>query len=137
MIKSNLPKKKILIVGAFPKNLSNKKIYGGQLTACKKLKESIYLLANGIGANLKSICFLTAEKMDEDKFEIINPLFKKAFGGENYKLTDNPIDAIKYQNIIFIFILGKTKKKDINQLKKKLEYQKSLKIGYLALRDGF
>lgn len=42
MIKSNLPKKKILIVGSFPKNLSNKKIYGGQLTACKKLKESIF-----------------------------------------------------------------------------------------------
>ena len=42
MIKSNLPKKKILIVGSFPNNLSNKKIYGGQLTACKKLKESIF-----------------------------------------------------------------------------------------------
>ena len=103
----------------------------------EKLKESIYLIANGVGSNLKSICFLTAENMNEEKFEIINPLFKKAFGGENYKLTDNPIDALKYQNIIFIFILGKTKKKDINQLKKKLKYQKCLKMGYLALRDGF
>ena len=102
----------------------------------EKLEESIYLLAKGVGANLKSICFLTAEKMDKGIFEIINPLLNEAFGVENYKLTDNPIDAIKYQNIIFILVIGKTKKQDINQLKKKLDYQKCLKIGYLALRDG-
>ena len=102
----------------------------------EKLEESIYLLAKGVGANLKSICFITAEKMDKGIFEIINPLLEKEFGVENYKLTNNPIDAIKYQNIIFILVIGKTKKKDIYQLKKKLDYQKCLKIGYLALRDG-
>ncbi len=42
MIKSNLSKKKILIIGSFPNTISNKKIYGGQLTACKQLKESIF-----------------------------------------------------------------------------------------------
>ena len=102
----------------------------------EKLEESIYLLAKGVGANLKSICFITAEKMDKGIFEIINPLLEKAFGVENYTLTNNPIDAIKYQNIIFIVLIGKTKKKDLYQLKKKLDYQKCLKTGYLALRDG-
>ena len=69
----------------------------------------------------------------EEIFKIINPSLKKSFGQENYKLTDNPIDAINYKNLVFIIILGKTKKKDLDQLNKKLKYQKSLKIGYLSI----
>lgn len=99
----------------------------------EKLEESIYLLANGLDSNLKNICFLTVEKMDDEIFKIINPSLKKSFGQENYKLTDNPIDAINYKNLVFIIILGKTKKKDVDQLNKKLKYQKSLKIGYISI----
>ena len=99
----------------------------------EKLEESIYLLANGVASNLKNICFLTVEKMDDGIFKIINPLLKKSFGQEKYKLTDNPIDAINFENLIFIIIFGKTKQKDLYQLNKKLKYQKSLKIGYLCI----
>ena len=62
-----------------------------QIKNKENLEESIYLLAKGVGANLKSICFLSADKMDKGIFEIISPLLEKAFGVENYKLTDNKL----------------------------------------------
>ena len=99
------------------------------------LEEEIFLLANGPTSNLKSISFLTVGNVEKRIFEIISPLFKKYFVGDDYKLTDNPIDAISYENIIYILIIGKTKKREIIDLKKKLQYQKSLKIGYLAIRE--
>ena len=61
--------------------------------------------------------------MDKGIFEIITPLLEKAFGVENYKLTDNPIDAIKYQNTYIYRSNWQDQEKDIYQLKKKLDYQ--------------
>ena len=43
------------------------------------------------------------------------------------------IDAINFESLVFVIILGKTKKKDVDRLNKKLKYQKSLKIGYLCI----
>ncbi len=99
------------------------------------IEEEIFLLANGPTENLKSISFLTVGNVEKRIFEIISPLFKKYFVGDDYKLTDNPIDAIKYENIIYILLIGKTKKREIIEMKKKLQYQKNLKIGYLAIRE--
>mgnify|MGYP001162443239 CR=1 FL=1 len=103
----------------------------------EQVEESIYLLSNGAISNAESIAFLLVgidEKMISNKF---STLLKKYFGKANFKLTNNITEAINYKNIIFIFALGKTKKAEIIELKKKLEYQKILKIGYINIKDIF